>query len=460
MADKPLNVTRIKIRNFMQIDLAEIDLNGTITVIGGENESGKTSVIKAIASILGGKACMPPKPLRDGKSVGEIVAELSNGLHLIRKFNSSGTQFTIVDGDGVPVPSPQALVNGLKGDFTIDPLAFMNLKGDKKTEMVKKLAGLDFTDMKTEHDEIFAKRRAINNQTDMLSSQLVGIPFDKSAPKKVVSISDLTTELECRHQSNRENDSQRSKISDIGMSISQEWQDMESSELEISHIENNLKEAKSRLAASTKMHAIFEKDLIMQEEVVSKLKDENTDEIQEQISTAEETNAIIRSNTHHAEVSKQLDTKTNEADKLTGKIDALKDKKKSILEKANLPVKGLSFDGEVLMYKNIPFEQCSGEVQLRISTAMGFAENTKLKTILIDEGSRISKGRLKLLAEMAEEQGGQIIITRVDTDRTTDYVMTHNTAVAFIECPDCKGKGCDKCGMIGKVEDAIQEELL
>ena len=51
--------------------------------------------------------------------------------------------------------------------------------------------------------------------------------------------------------------------------------------------------------------------------------------------------------------------------------------------------------------------------QLRVSAAMGLAMNPTVKVLLIRDGSLLDDDSMKMLAEMADAAGGQVILERV-----------------------------------------------
>ena len=66
-----------------------------LTVIGGGNEQGKTSILDAIAWTLGGDRFKPDAPARDGSAVPpKLHVTLSNGLVVERKGAASSLKVT------------------------------------------------------------------------------------------------------------------------------------------------------------------------------------------------------------------------------------------------------------------------------------------------------------------------------------------------------------------------------
>ena len=86
------NVKRVKAVSY------EPSPNG-LTIIGGKNGQGKTSILDAIAWTLGGAKFEPSSAVRDGSyNPPKLEVKLSNGLVVTRSGNSSTLK--IVDPEG------------------------------------------------------------------------------------------------------------------------------------------------------------------------------------------------------------------------------------------------------------------------------------------------------------------------------------------------------------------------
>lgn len=63
----PTKINRLEIENVKRVKAAVIEPNQNgLTIIGGNNNQGKTSVLDAIAWALGGNKHKPSKPEREG----------------------------------------------------------------------------------------------------------------------------------------------------------------------------------------------------------------------------------------------------------------------------------------------------------------------------------------------------------------------------------------------------------
>jgi recombinational DNA repair ATPase RecF len=62
-----VRISALEIENLKRVRAVSLDCSGTaLTVIGGRNGQGKTSILDAIMWALGGDRFKPSRPLRDG----------------------------------------------------------------------------------------------------------------------------------------------------------------------------------------------------------------------------------------------------------------------------------------------------------------------------------------------------------------------------------------------------------
>jgi hypothetical protein len=108
---------------------------------------------------------------------------------------------------------------------------------------------------------------------------------------------------------------------------------------------------------------------------------------------------------------------------LTGQIELLDEKKARVLESVTMPVPGLSIDGEVVHFNDIPLAQASSAEQLRVGVAVACAMNPKLKVMIIRDGSLLDEDSMRMVAEMAVEHGAQVWIEVVRSDDSVSVII-------------------------------------
>ena len=91
-----VKITALEAENIKRIKAVELEPSPTgLTVIGGKNNQGKTSVLDAICWGLGGEKYRPSKAQREGALLPpNLKITLSNGIIVERKGKNSALKVT------------------------------------------------------------------------------------------------------------------------------------------------------------------------------------------------------------------------------------------------------------------------------------------------------------------------------------------------------------------------------
>lgn len=125
-----VHVKRLRIDNVLGIEHLELE-PGKITVLSGPNESGKTSVLEAIASVVGGGH--DATLLRKGAERGEVVLVLDNGVELRKTITQTRSELEARSEEAGKFGSPQTYVRSLVSVTGFNPVAFID--ADDKTRI-------------------------------------------------------------------------------------------------------------------------------------------------------------------------------------------------------------------------------------------------------------------------------------------------------------------------------------
>lgn len=91
-----MKINRLEIENVKRIKAVKLEpaQNG-LTIIGGDNQQGKTSVLDSIAWALGGERYKPSQSTREGSMVPpNLHIVMNNGLVVERKGKNSALKVT------------------------------------------------------------------------------------------------------------------------------------------------------------------------------------------------------------------------------------------------------------------------------------------------------------------------------------------------------------------------------
>ena len=177
------NVKRIKALRLMPTDKG-------LTIIGGKNGQGKTSVLDAIAYGLGGGKYRPTNLRRDG-AVGEtfIHIETDNGFIIDRKEGERSLKIRDAEGKA----SGQRILDRFISELSIDLPKFHNAASRDKATMLLHALGIEDEIAKFEQEEKakFDTRTVIGRQADQKEKAAKDMPWYEDAPTESVSVKDL-----------------------------------------------------------------------------------------------------------------------------------------------------------------------------------------------------------------------------------------------------------------------------
>ena len=79
-----MKIMRVEARDVKGLEYAAFDTAGrAVTVIGGKNGNGKSSLLDAIAMAIGGPKLFPKKPVRDGADKAVVTVEVDGGTDML-----------------------------------------------------------------------------------------------------------------------------------------------------------------------------------------------------------------------------------------------------------------------------------------------------------------------------------------------------------------------------------------
>lgn len=448
----PQKLISLKIENVLRVIAAEITPDKPLVVVSGKNGNGKSSCLTSVAMLFGGKDTVPDAPIHTGKTKGQIIGETED-LIITRKFSQSGgTTLVVTTKDGVPMKSPQAILDSLTSSLSFDPLAFDRMaekEPAKAIELLRKLVGLDFTALNAKRKQLFDNRTLVGREVDQLKAKVDGYVHDASAPAEEVSVAELSQKIQDAQRINAERAAKRNEL------VSSATARMENHRVSLaskSHLIdastrecNRLKEEIARLQAQAERELARNKELVeasnaavvafkASEEAVESAKkqaaeivDEDISALTAQLSTAEETNQKVRSNKRRAELVAQHKAKSDEYDNLTSQIEAIDKDKEDQLAKAKFPMENLSFSDAGVLLDGVPWKQGSTAERLRASIAMGAALNPTLRVILVRSGNDLDNDAMELVAQEAENHNLQIWLEKIDGGKHTSVVIEDGT---------------------------------
>lgn len=401
-----LKIIELRAENFKRLKAVEIKPDGSLVIIHGKNAAGKSSVLDAIWAAVGGKKAVPPKPIREGEDNCEIHLDLGDYI-VTRVFTENHTYLTVKNADGAKISNPQALLDSMIASIAFDPLEFSRMSPKEQAANLALVAKVDFDELNEQKAAAYDTRTDVNREVKRLTSVVAEMKASDSdiaskEPLEEVPVDELILELECARNQHLGFHTDKRKLEELKKSLIEKSKELVIAKDLVSRLEREIIEGQE-------IWDTIQEDLNGREKKLADMQ-----AIQQKISEADSIKEHNRAVKDYKHTRHEHYKKCREADSLTDQIQEIDKKKTELVAAADLPVSDLTFDESGVFYHGVPFEQCSGSEQLKVSTAIAVGFNPKLRVIRINDGSLLDKENLAVLEEIAKAQDFQIWIERVD----------------------------------------------
>lgn len=396
-----IKINKLEIENVKRVKAVKFEptANG-ITVIGGDNGQGKTSVLDSIAWALGGNKFRPSQPVREGSVIPpNLHIVMSNGLVVERKGKNSDLK--VIDPDGNK--AGQQLLDSFVEELALNLPKFMQQSNKEKANTLLQIIGVgeQLVALEKEEQDAYNRRHAIGQIADQKEKFAKEQEYYPDAPKELVSASDLIKQQQEILARNGENQKKRENLASIQKLHEEAVNRVEMLKRELSNAENELAKVIGDLATASKSA----KNLI----------DESTEELEKSITEVDEINRKVRANLDKDKAEEDARGYREEYDELTTEITEIRKRKAALLDNADLPLEGLSVEDGDLIYNGFKWDNMSGSEQLKVATAIVRKLNPNCGFVLIDKLEQMDVTTLNAFGEWLESEGLQAIATRVST---------------------------------------------
>ena len=403
------HITKLQIRDTLRIKAVDIEPSGSRVVLTGKNGAGKSAIFRAIVLALGDAKSIEKyhkitKPIRDGADRAEVLLETED-LRVRWICTASGERVTVSskEQEGMVYTKPRTMLSKLFNAVTFNPLRFANADQAEQTAILQKMMGIDFSELEAEHSRIYAERTEINRQGRDLKGVVSKMPFHENAPAEEVSVSGLVTELERREAIAKAQTEKLEALVQADQALSDTRSRAADISAKIVRLKQELAGLESSLAAHNREadeHGHFRDELKKQVEAQIA---PNVLEVKQQISDSEAVNRKVRANQRRAAEAAKVEQLRQKSQALTQELDRIKAAREKQIADAKFPVPGLGFSEDGVTYNGIPFSQSSHAERIKVSVAIGIADNPELHVFLIEDASTIDQDNLSLLYLLAEE---------------------------------------------------------
>lgn len=404
-----VKINKLEIENVKRVKAVMIEptANG-LTILGGNNNQGKTSVLDSIAWALGGNKFKPSKPTREGSmNPPSLRVELSNGLIVERKGKNSDLKVTDPSGGR----AGQQLLDSFVEEFALNLPKFMESTPKEKAATLLRIIGVGdkLYALDNQESQLYNERLTIGRVADQKKKFAAEQPQYPEAPNDLVSIADLINEQQAILARNGEN--------------AQKRLNQEKIKNELHQSEARLAQLKEALAAEEAVHDKLMGDYIIANKSIEDLVDESTAEIEQSIANIEEINRKVRANLDKAKAEEDAAEFAAKYEALSVEIQKVRDERSQLLESADLPLPGLSVEDGELVFEGQKWDNMSGSQQLRISTAIVRKLKPDCGFVLLDKLEQMDLPTLTEFGQWLESVGLQAIATRVSSGEECQIII-------------------------------------
>jgi chromosome segregation ATPase len=210
-----MKLIALEISNFQKIKLVKFDVGDGVTEIAGDNGQGKTSILDAITACLVGKKALPPVPVRLGEESAQIILDCDD-VTVTRKIKPDGSgTLKVQSKDGMKPSSPQEWLNERIGAISFDPLSFMRLEPSVQAETLRKLVGVDTSDLDLARPKVYVQRTDVNRDAKAAEALLTSLPLHSDVSDEEVSTQSILDAIEAANKAQSEVASAIEKVSAI-----------------------------------------------------------------------------------------------------------------------------------------------------------------------------------------------------------------------------------------------------
>ena len=411
-----MKINKLEIENIKRVKAVKMEpaANG-LTIIGGNNGEGKTSVLDAIAWALGGNKYKPSQPYREGSTIPPYLhVVMNNGLVVERKGKNGN--LTVTDPAGNK--SGQQLLDTFVEELAINLPKFLEASDKEKANVLLNIIGVgpQLAQLEQQEKSLYQERQTLGRIADQKQKYANEMPYYPDAPAEPVSAAELIRQQQDILARNGENQRKREQANELEKRVDYLEKELSIAYGQAAEIEKKLEQLKEAYN-----QACEDKEVAFH--TAAQLQDESTAELEASIANVDEINRQVRANLDKDKAEEDAGNYRKQYEELTGQIEAVRRKKTDLLKNADLPLPGLTVEEGNLLYNGQRWDNMSGSERLKVSTAIVRKLNPECGFILMDKLEQMDTKTLEEFGKWLEAEGLQVIATRVSTGEECQLII-------------------------------------
>lgn len=366
-----VKINSLELENVKRVKAVKLEPTASgLTVVGGKNNQGKTSVLDAIAWALGGAKYKPSQAQREGSLVEpQLHIELSNGM-VVERLGKNGS-LKVTDPSGQK--GNQSLLDGFISQFALDLPKFMEADKNTKAKILLQIIGVGdkLSVFDKQESELYNRRTEIGRIADQKKKYADEMVQWDGVPEEIVSAAELIQQQQEILARNGRNQELRSQVNNL--------------EAQKALLEQRIEEAQKVLNTMHEQFAELMEKLSIANTNAKDLQDESTAELEESIANIDSTNAKVRDNLNKQRAQEEADEYKRQYGDLTTQIEEVRKSRMELLNGVEMPLDDLSVQDGELIYKGQKWDNMSGSDQLKVATAIVRKTNPQCGFVLLDK---------------------------------------------------------------------------
>ena len=435
-----MTIKRLELKNFQAIKDFSADFTGDVYLVKGENEVGKSTILKSIVCLLTGER---DAVLRNGEKNGfakMVIGGDGKEYTVELRFTENDPRGTISikAKDGMHSTNVSMLRTILNyRNFDAEEFARWSETAEGRRKQIQVVMGLMPPEIANRIKTIDAEvlqtkesRKAVNANVKYKETELESI-------KAQLSDGDIETytepiDLTVLMQESNKAAEQRAKAENVKMQMASLESELANIPKERERLAADLERAKkayedakafyNRSIENVAAQEIEIKDKIGKaEQWLSEYDAQPKEDAAEKLAAAQNHNTkynIVKM--FHAKQN-EVDTERAKADKLNADLDAYAKERAELVAAAKFPIDGLSFGEDGLTLNDVPFVvgKVSDSQIMEVAAKLVIASNPTVNIFRIGRGESLGAKRLQSIVNLAKENGFQGFIEQVERGQET-----------------------------------------
>lgn len=446
-------IKHLEILNFKTIQNFEMDFDGSVYFITGDNEKGKSTLMQAIFTMLTGDRS--DNLLTKGKEKGHVYAEIKQGdevYNVTLSFSEKTPRGKIKierQNDDLFVTTKKSALETIFGYNDFDAAEFVGWSetaaGRKKqVELIMSLLPVQVQNRIQEIDSDVAIKMEERRNTGKEMDTQVAIVNNYNVDESFVATYEKPVDIEQLKVEKTKADEHNTKIAEVNKTVTErqakldEWPAYENEQLKpyqsaIEVAEQNVKDLEERLNYAKQqvkeknvefdnkkstlddLYKRTSADIKKQADWLQNNKPIKVDELNVKYENAVQHNENYKKVVEYNEKVSKLDEVTAKHKEQTTEIEKLRAERVELIAKNPLPVEGLTFDNDQLFLNGIPFaeNEVSTSQTMDVAVKLMMAKNPKCKMFRISRGESLGGNKMKAIIDYAKTNGFQGFIEKV-----------------------------------------------